>query len=86
MALRLAGTAAENFRTTDHSEEIRRLILEANAGTCTLLERHARLASAALLSCHDATGISLDGWTAPRDLVEHLLGHEILESGISCVG
>lgn len=37
------------------------------------------LCAAALLEVHDATGISLDDWTGPRELVENALesvGHD----------
>ncbi|MDE9365427.1 hypothetical protein PZ938_07400 [Luteipulveratus sp. YIM 133132] len=82
MALRLIGTELTGYRTTDHSEEIARLRTSARFPEHTLLERRARRAAAELLVCHDGTGISLDDWDGPRDLIEYLLGHPILKNQV----
>lgn len=37
--------------------------------------------AADLLETHDATGISLDNWDAPRKFVEQYLGKSIYENG-----
>lgn len=72
-----------HYRTTDHNIEITAMrekakeivqkypiggeerAPESEFWKCTIL-----MASAALLECHDATGISLDDWVGPRELVE----------------
>ncbi|KNX38805.1 hypothetical protein [Luteipulveratus halotolerans] len=82
MALRLIGTAATGYRTTDHRDEIAMLRVSARFRERSLLEHRARLAAAALLACHDDTSISLDDWIEPRALVEYLLGRPILKNQI----
>lgn len=78
MAIRLIGTRLTDYRTTDHRREIRALRERARAGDPDSLETYALAAAAELLAAHDETGISLDGWTEPRALVEMLLEHPIL--------
>lgn len=80
MAIRLLSTAATGWRTTDHREEISDLLDAADGRPLSEVHRLALRASAALLSCHDETGISLDDWHEPRDLVEHLLGRPIMSN------
>lgn len=66
--------------TTDHSEEVRRLRERAKTK-----ERYDALVynlCADLLISHDETGIALDNWLYARDLVELLIGTEIIESGV----
>lgn len=46
------------------------------------LRKLAYLASADLLECHDDTGISLDDWTAVRNLVEFCIERSIDENGV----
>lgn len=65
---------------TDHSEEIARLRERA-----TRKERYDQLVyllAADLLEAHDESGISLDAWQPARDLVELLIGDDIIESDI----
>lgn len=77
-----------NCRTTDHSDEIRRLrdiadqmsVVVPAPGTNAraLMDWELRLAAvkcaASLLECHDDTGISLDDWSpGPKDLVNVVL-------------
>lgn len=80
MALRLIGTAYTGYRTTDHADEIATLRRAADDAGLSTADRLACAAAAALLVCHDDTGISLDDWDEPRDLVEHLLGRPILRN------
>lgn len=83
MSRRLIGQP--DHRTTSHEHEIKTMrewvrmlvkgepmaVMETKIGVipagvlAVILE-----ASAALLETHDATGISLDDWTGPRELVE----------------
>lgn len=70
-----------HMRTTDHAGEIAWLRLEGIT-TGERLRSLAFMTAAELLQGHDETGISLDNWDAPRALVEHLLGHAILENGV----
>lgn len=66
--------------TTDHSQEIINLRVRAKKK-----ERYDALVytvAADLLEAQDETGISLDNWKAARDLVELLIGGEIIESGV----
>lgn len=74
----------ERCRTTDHSDDIAALraftknIMEQypDIDDCPDLEQLQAVvcqAAAALLECHDATGISLDNWTGPRELVVQAL-------------
>jgi hypothetical protein len=63
-------TPARTGGTTDHSEEIRELRERArtyaqSAPASAIVCR----AAADLLEVHDRTGISLDRWDGPRDLV-----------------
>lgn len=65
---------------TDHSAEVARLRERAQRK-----ERYDRLVyelAADLLESHDQSGIALDNWPAARDLVELLIGDDIVESGI----
>jgi len=78
---RLAGDAATNYRSTDHSGEIAWLRLQAVQAR-DQREQLAYLVAAELLQSHDETGSSLDQWVPYRALVELLLGHEILENGV----
>ena len=82
MAIRLIGNAATGWRTTDHHEEITELLRAADDGSLREVDRRALHASAALLACHDQTGISLDDWDEPRELVEYLLGRPILRNKV----
>jgi hypothetical protein len=63
---------------TDHAEEI-----QALRDRSRTKERYDFLVyqlAADLLEAHDESGISLDAWTPARDLVELLIGAEIVES------
>lgn len=82
MALRLLGAALTGYRTTDHRAEIHLLCATADEPHRSELERLARRCAAALLVCHDDTGISLDDWEEPRALVEYLLATPILTNGV----
>jgi hypothetical protein len=65
---------------TDHSPEITSLRQRARKK-----ERYDALVyelCADLLVAHDESGISLDGWKTARDLVELLIGGDIIESGV----
>lgn len=69
--------------TTDHTDEIRALRAESNrlcrevkpedATPEQAILNAAFMASAALLEVHDASGISLDNWIGPREMVEACL-------------
>ena len=58
-----ANLIVKTFRGTGKHEPSQAMVLEA-----TLL-----MAAAALLEVHDDTGISLDNWIGPRQLVESAL-------------
>ena len=68
---RNVNPATNHSRTTDHSEEIRALRDAWLAQTERQSHRTAILyrAAADLLEVHDETGISLDDWDGPRNLV-----------------
>ena len=78
---RLAGDRSTHFRSTDHSGEIAWLRLRA-IESGDRRDELIFLVAADLLESHDETGCSLDHWTAPRNLVELLLGEPILENGV----
>lgn len=69
---------------TNHSEDIERLYQQANLASLVRLDEHANMlrCAAALLECHDLTGISLDNWRGPREFVEDMIGHRITENGV----
>lgn len=78
MGVRIAPN--DTCRTTDHSEDITAMekfvlesMVEDHPEYGMFLETLIVKAAAALLTCHDATGISLDNWTGPRELVEQAL-------------
>lgn len=77
---RIAGGAETNYRTTDHSGEIAWLRLQGVTEP-DRLRALAYLVAADLLQGHDETGLSLDEWEAPRELVELMLGHPVLDNG-----
>lgn len=87
MAKQLPGGPEYNYRTTDHSVEISLLRRRAAAYRHST-DRHERVESliaecaAALLQCHDETGISLDDWPGPRELVEYAIESRLLENHI----
>lgn len=66
--------------TTDHTSEIIRL--RERAKHKERYDQIVYLLAADLLEAHDESGISLDTWKPARDLVELLIGDEIVESGI----
>lgn len=66
-------STAKQLRALHTSEELTHLIAVKSAMYET---------AAALLEVHDATGISLDHWKGPRDLVELLIEHPIEENGV----
>lgn len=66
--------------TTNHSPEIVRL--RERAKRKERYDQLVYLLAADLLESHDESGISLDTWPAARNLVELLIGDEIVESGI----
>lgn len=66
--------------TTDHSELVARLRVRSRQK-----ERYDQIVyelAADLLEMHDSSACSLDNWKPARDLVELLVGEEILESNI----
>lgn len=65
---------------TDHTEEIANL--RRRAVRKERYDELVYLVAAELLEAHDESGITLDNWKAARDLVELLIGSEIIESGI----
>lgn len=77
------GLSGYTATHTDHSQEIaalrvqsRRLMRKHPAESATLEQAIANAAfetAAALLEVHDDTGISLDEWIGPRQLVERCL-------------
>lgn len=73
-----------NCRTTDHSDEIAamRVAVEAIMATFPFglgcpdelrKDTVILMASATLLKCHDDTGVSLDDWLGPRQLITEAL-------------
>ncbi len=78
--------ATNHCRTTDHSEEIGALRFLSDNTPNVEVGILARCA-ADLLEVHDATGISLDDWTGPRNLVNFALsrfttGGTLLPNGV----
>lgn len=65
---------------TDHGEEVARL--RERAKSKERYDQLVYLLAADLLESHDQSGIALDNWGPARDLVELLIGDEIIESGI----
>jgi hypothetical protein len=65
---------------TDHSPEIMRL--RERAKSKERYDQIVYLLAADLLEAHDESGIALDNWKNARDLVELLIGDEIIESGV----
>lgn len=76
----------EPSMTTDHSKDIADLRRRAAAfrGPRNVQTTHSNdlECAAALLECHDETGISLDEWDGPRQFVEQYIGHPIQENGV----
>jgi hypothetical protein len=77
--------------TTSHEVEIAMLRYEAtkyrdllkdHPTPGHLLQAVAREAAAALLETHDTSGISLDEWKGPRELVEFFIGESFLENHV----
>lgn len=66
--------------TTDHTDEIKALLLKAGEAAESDNNQLAIeiFLAAELLESHDQTGISLDDWATARRFVEHHLGSEIL--------
>lgn len=64
-----------NYRTTDHSEEIAALrgVADDDTDGMSDLNKAVLLAAADLLEVHDATGISLDNWFGPKELIAQAL-------------
>lgn len=78
--------ATNHSRTTDHSEEISALRFLVDSTRNHEVAIIAR-AAADLLEVHDATGISLDDWIGPRNLVNFALsryttGGTLLPNGV----
>lgn len=65
---------------TDHGEEVMRL--RQRAKSKERYDQIVYLLAADLLEAHDESGISLDSWKPARDLVELLIGDDIVESNI----
>ena len=65
---------------TDHAEEVARL--RERAKRKERYDQLVYLLAADLLEAHDESAISLDNWKPARDLVELLIGDDIVESGI----
>lgn len=71
-ALREEAFLLQSLTPTPRSPEDDDLVLRV----CALMT------AAALLEVHDASGISLDDWIGPRQLVEHFIGDAFLENGV----
>lgn len=69
MMSRLLTTPNRSGGTTDHSDEIRDLRAFSRQSRGPSDAAIIARAAADLLEVHDASGISLDDWTGPRDLV-----------------
>lgn len=80
--------------TTNHVEEIDQLRARAAElrtlrpnprppqDAVVVLEVCALETAAALLEVHDASGISLDDWVGPRQLIDFFIGPRFLENGV----
>lgn len=94
MGVKLAEANAKGG-TTDHSEEIAEMekfvaisMAEKDVPYGMFLETLIVKTAATLLQGHDDSGISLDNWTGPRELVEQALSiigkgdEDFVENGV----